>query len=49
MEISEKRIIGALFLLLALSFLTVGLYAGHLDIVKQLVTTIFGPAMAGVP
>jgi hypothetical protein len=49
MDISEKRIIGALLLLLGFSFLTVGFYAGHLDIVKQLMTTIYGPAMAGVP
>lgn len=49
MEVSEKRIIGAVFLLLGLSFLTIGLYAGHFDIVERLMKTIFGAAMAGVP
>ena len=44
MDISEARVIGALILLLGVSFLTVSIYTGHLDAVVNLLKTIFKPA-----
>ena len=49
MEISEKRIIGSLLLLLGLSFLLVGVYSGQLTAILDFVKSIFGPAVAGAP
>jgi len=49
MEISEKRIIGSLFLLLGLSLLIVGVYAGQLGFIGEFVKNVFQPAVAGMP
>ncbi len=49
MEISEKRIIGALILLAGLTFLSLGLYTNQLEKVADLMRSIFEPALAGLP
>jgi len=49
MEISEKRIIGSLILLLGFSFLLIGLYSGQLTSILNFVKTVFQPAVAGAP
>jgi hypothetical protein len=49
MEISEKRIIGSLILLLGLSFLLIGLYAGQFAFISEFVKNVFQPAVAGMP
>jgi hypothetical protein len=36
MDIPERRVIGALLLLLGVSFLAVGLYTGQLNVVVEL-------------
>ena len=49
MDISEKRIIGSLFLLAGVTFLSIALYTNHLDKVIDLMRSIFEPAFAGLP
>jgi hypothetical protein len=49
MEISEKRIIGSLILLLGLSFLLMGAYSGQMSFVSEFVKSVFKPAVAGMP
>lgn len=49
MEISEKRIIGSLILLLGLSFLLIGVYSGQLASISEFVKSVFQPAVAGMP
>jgi hypothetical protein len=49
MEISEKRIIGSLILLLGLSFLLIGIYSGQLTLISEFVKNVFKPAVAGMP
>lgn len=49
MDISEKRIIGSLFLLAGLTFLSIALYTGQLAEVAELMKSIFEPAVAGLP
>jgi len=41
MDIQEKRVIGALLLLLGFSFLAIGIYTGQLNKVIELLKTIF--------
>ena len=41
MDISERRVIGALLLLLGLSSLAVGLYTGQLDAIVKLLEKVF--------
>jgi hypothetical protein len=41
MDIPERRLIGALLLLLGVSFLTVGLYTGQLNAVVELLKNAF--------
>jgi uncharacterized membrane protein YiaA len=41
MEISERRVIGALLLLLGVSMLAVGLYTGQLNEVLKLLGRVF--------
>jgi len=43
MDISEARVIGALILLLGVSFLTVSIYTGQLDVVVNMLKTVFKP------
>jgi hypothetical protein len=49
MEISEKRVIGSLILLLGFSFLLVGVYSGQLTSIFAFVKNVFPPAVAGMP
>ena len=49
MDISEKRVIGSLLLLLGLTFAIVGVYSGHLDNILRLVRDVFETAVAGWP
>jgi hypothetical protein len=41
MEIPEKRVIGALLLLLGVSFLAVGIYTGQLNIILEMLKKAF--------
>lgn len=41
MDISERRVIGALLLLLGISFLAVGIYTGQLNIIIEMLKTAF--------
>jgi len=43
MDTSEARVIGALLLLLGVSFLTVSIYTGQLNTVVNMLKTIFKP------
>ncbi len=49
MDVSLRRVIGSLFLLLGLSFFAVGLYTGQLNTVIEIVKRILEPSVAGVP
>lgn len=48
MNISEKRVVGSLFLLLGLSFLAVGLHVGQLSLIEEMLSKIFETALAGI-
>ena len=41
MDVSERRVVGALLLLLGVSFLAVGMYTGQLDEIVEMLETIF--------
>jgi len=41
MDVPERRVIGALLLLLGVSFLAVGVYAGQLNSIVEMLKTIF--------
>ena len=41
MDVPERRIIGALLLLLRVSFLAVGVYTGQLDEIVEMLKTAF--------
>lgn len=41
MDILERRVIGALLLLLGVSFLAVGIYTGQVDEVIDMLKTVF--------
>ncbi|MEM3576941.1 MAG: hypothetical protein QXX51_00600 [Candidatus Bathyarchaeia archaeon] len=43
MDIQEKRIIGALLLLLGFSFLAIGIYTGQVNRVIDLLKSMFKP------
>lgn len=45
MEIPESRVIGALLLLLGVSFLAVGIYTGQLDSLIEMLKTAFRAAI----
>ncbi len=49
MEISEKRIVGALILLTGLTLLSIALYTNQLTTIIELMRNIFEPAIAGIP
>ncbi|MCW3993164.1 MAG: hypothetical protein NWE85_01165 [Candidatus Bathyarchaeota archaeon] len=42
MDVPERRVIGALLLLLGVSFLAVGVYTGQLDEVVKMLEKAFG-------
>jgi hypothetical protein len=41
MDIPQRRVIGALILLLGVSFLAVGVYTGQLDAVVEMLKKVF--------
>lgn len=41
MDVPERRIIGALLLLLGVSFLAVGIYTGQLNTIVEMLKTVF--------
>jgi len=41
MDVPERRVIGALLLLLGFSFLAVGIYTGQLDEIVEMLETVF--------
>ena len=49
MDVSLRRVIGSLILLLGITFLTVGLYTGQLDTVVQVVKRVLEASVAGAP
>ena len=49
MDVSEQRVIGSLLLLLGITFLTIGLYTEQLNVVLEIVKTIFEASVAGLP
>lgn len=49
MDMSLRRVIGSLSLLLGMTFLTVGLYTGELQTVVDIVKRILEAAVAGAP
>lgn len=49
MDPSERRVVGSLLLLSSLTLLTLGLYAGQLDFVLEIMKKIFRTAVAGAP
>ena len=49
MDVSLRRLIGSLILLLGITFLTVGLYTGQLHTVMEIVRRILEASVAGAP
>ncbi|MEA2090247.1 MAG: hypothetical protein U9O89_05765 [Thermoproteota archaeon] len=49
MDLSERRVIGALLLLSGFTFLAVGLYTGQLSFVWKILKEVFEAAIAGAP
>jgi len=49
MEVSLRRVIGSLLLLLGITFLTVGLYTEQLATVVEIVKRILEASVAGAP
>lgn len=49
MDVSLRRVIGSLVLLLGLTFLAVGLHTGQLNTVIEIVKRILEASVAGVP
>ncbi len=49
MDISARRVVGSLMLLLGITFLTVGLYTGQLATVVEIVKRILEASIAGTP
>ncbi len=41
MDVAERRVIGALFLLTGVSFLAVGIYTGQLNALVDMLKTVF--------
>ncbi len=41
MDINERRVVGALLLLLGVSLLAIGLYTGQLDTIRNLLRNVF--------
>jgi hypothetical protein len=45
MDIPERRVIGALILLLGVSFLAVGVYSGQLNTVVEMLKKVFSTVL----
>jgi len=41
MDVPERRVIGALLLLLGVSFLAVSIYTGQLNLIVEMLKTVF--------
>jgi len=48
-EVSMRRVIGSLVLLLGVTFMTIGLYSGQINTVVEIVKRILEAAVAGAP
>jgi hypothetical protein len=48
-DTSEKRIVGSLILLAGLTFLSIAVHKDQLAKIMELMTSIFDPAVAGLP
>ena len=49
LDVSQRRVIISLILLLGVTFLTVGLYSGQLDTVFEIVKRVLESSVAGAP
>jgi hypothetical protein len=49
MDLSMRRVVGSLALLLGVTFLTLGVYSGQLATVTEIVKRILEAAVAGAP
>jgi len=49
MDVSIRRVIGSLILLLGVSLFAIGLHSGQLDTVMQVVKQVLEAAVAGAP
>jgi hypothetical protein len=49
MDVSLRRVIGSLVVLLGVTFLTIGLYTGQINTVIQIVKRILEASVAGAP
>jgi len=49
MDVSFRRVVGSLILLLGISFLTIGLYTGQINTVMEIVRRILEASVAGAP
>jgi len=49
MDVSMRRVIGSLALLLGVTFLALGLHTGQIDTVIQIVKRVLEAAVAGAP
>jgi len=49
MDVSFRRVVGSLMLLLGISFLTIGLYTGQINTVMEIVRRILEASVAGAP
>jgi hypothetical protein len=49
MDLSMRRVIGSLALLLGVTFLTIGVYSGQVGTVIEIVKRILEAAIAGAP
>lgn len=49
MNVPTRRVIGSLFLLLGITFLTIGVYTGQVNTVIEIVKRILEASVAGAP
>ena len=49
MDVSEKRILGSLLLVAGISFLSIAVYTNQLAQIVELISSVFEPAVAGLP
>jgi len=49
LEVSQRRVIGSLVLLLGVTFLVIGLQSEHISTVLTIVKRIFEASVAGAP
>jgi len=49
MDVSFRRVVGSLMVLLGISLLTIGLYTGQINTVMEIVRRILEASVAGAP